>query len=49
MAEGVGRDHDDLVFWLASPSRYFDGDRPMDHLDDADLVDKGRQKAMVEW
>ncbi|GAC1605368.1 MAG: hypothetical protein NVS3B6_17730 [Pseudarthrobacter sp.] len=49
MAEDVGWDQEDLVFCLVSTSRYFDGDRPVDHLDDADLVDKGRQKATVEW
>lgn len=49
MAKDVGWDQEDLVLWLVSPSGYFGGDRPVDHLDDADLVNKGRQKATVEW
>lgn len=45
----VGWDEEDLVSWLVSPSGYFQGDRPVDHLDDVDLVDKGRQSATVQW
>lgn len=49
MAAEVGWDDEDLVFWLISPSAYFGDDRPVDHLDDADLADKGRQSATVQW
>ena len=49
MAKDVGWDEKDLVLWLVAPSGYFDGDRPVDHLNDENLVAKGRQKANVEW
>lgn len=49
MAKDVKWDEEDLILWLVSPTGYFHGDRPVDHLDDADLVDKGRQEATIEW
>lgn len=49
MAKDVGWDEEDLVLWLVAPSGYFHGDRPVEHLNDADLVEKARQKATVEW
>ncbi|MCU1572673.1 MAG: hypothetical protein JWO93_755 [Micrococcaceae bacterium] len=49
MAKDVAWDEEDLILWLLAPSGYFDGDRPVDHLADADLVAKGRQAATVEW
>lgn len=49
VAAEVGWDEEDLVFWLVSPSGYFRGERPVDHLDDADFTDKVRQAATVEW
>lgn len=49
MAGDVDWDEEDLIFWLVSPSGYFHGDRPVDHLGDTDLADKGRQSATVEW
>lgn len=49
VAAEVGWDEQDLVFWLVSPSGYFGGERPVDHLDDVDLVDKARLAATVEW
>lgn len=42
--------HDDLVIWLCSPSGYFGGDRPVEHLDQPDeLLKKARNAATVEW
>ena len=48
-AKEVGWDEEDLVLWLMAPSGYFDGDRPVDHLDDPNLAEKARRKATVEW
>jgi hypothetical protein len=40
----------DVLFWMMSPTTYFDGDRPADHVDDADrLVDVARRSWSVEW
>lgn len=49
MASEVGWDEEDLILWLVAPSGYFDGDRPVEHLDDDDLVKKARQAATVQW
>lgn len=49
VAADVGWDHEDLVFWLVSPSEYFGGERPVDHLDDVDFVTKVQLAATVEW
>lgn len=49
MAAEIGWDQEDLALWMVSPSGYFGGERPVDHLDDVDLVDKARLAATVEW
>jgi hypothetical protein len=50
LAQDVGWSQEDLVIWLCSPSGYFGGDRPVEHLDDADeLLEKARNEATVEW
>ncbi|MEB0003943.1 hypothetical protein QN357_13500 [Cryobacterium sp. RTC2.1] len=42
--------HDDFVIWLCSPSGYFGGDRPVDHLHEPDdLLKKARSEATVDW
>ncbi|TFB97664.1 MULTISPECIES: hypothetical protein [unclassified Cryobacterium] len=39
-----------LVIWLCSPSGYFGGDRPINHLRDPnELLAKARNEATVEW
>ena len=48
-AREVGWDDEDLILWLVSPSGYFAGDRPVDHLADSDLAGKLRRAATVEW
>lgn len=43
-------DDEDLVFWLCSPSRYFDDDLPVDHLlSDPGIVDKFVASESVSW
>jgi hypothetical protein len=49
MAKDVSWDEEDLTLWLIAPSGYFHGDRPVDHLADADVVPKARQEATIEW
>jgi hypothetical protein len=49
MAVSVGWDDEDLVLWLCTPSRYFEGDRPVDHLDDEDLIAKANAAATIRW
>jgi hypothetical protein len=49
MTRDVGWDEEDLLLWLSSPSGYFHGDRPVDHLDDPDIAEKARQDATVQW
>lgn len=48
-AREVGWGEEALIFWLVTPSGYFDGDRPVDHLGDSDLAEKLRHAATVEW
>ncbi|MFD1211581.1 hypothetical protein ACFQ36_05950 [Arthrobacter sp. GCM10027362] len=49
-AREIGLDDEDLVFWLCSPSGYFGGDRPVDHLGEPDQVlEKLRLSETVEW
>lgn len=50
LAHEVRWTQNELVIWLCSPSGYFGGDRPVEHLDEADeLVEKARDEATVEW
>lgn len=50
LASEVHWDLDDLVIWLCSPSGYFGGGRPVEHLNDADeLLKKARDAATVQW
>ena len=50
LASGLDWDTDDLTIWLSTPSGYFGGDRPADHLDDTEEVfGKARDAATVQW
>jgi hypothetical protein len=50
LAHEVRWTQNELVVWLCSPSGYFGGDRPVEHLDEAEeLVEKARDEATVEW
>ncbi|WBM79842.1 hypothetical protein KIV56_16990 [Cryobacterium breve] len=41
---------EELVIWLCSPSGYFGGDRPINHLHPQnELLEKARDEATVEW
>lgn len=43
-------DDEDLVFWLCSPSRYFDDDLPVEHLlDDPRIVEKFVAGESISW
>lgn len=48
-ARDVGWDDEDLILWLVSPSGYVAGGRPVDHLEDPDLVNTLVQAATVQW
>lgn len=40
----------DVLVWMMSPTTYFSGDRPADHVEDGDrLVDVARRAWSVEW
>jgi hypothetical protein len=40
----------DVLFWMMSPTTYFNGDRPADHVEDGDrLVGVARRAWSVEW
>ncbi|TFC48925.1 hypothetical protein [Cryobacterium shii] len=50
LARDVSWAQDDLAIWLCSPSGYFRGERPVEHLDQPDeLLKKARDAATVEW
>ena len=50
LAHEVALSQNELVVWLCSPSGYFGGDRPVEHLDEPDeLLEKARADATVEW
>lgn len=50
LARDVSWAQDDIVIWLCSPSGYFGGGRPVEHLDQPDeLLRKARDAATVEW
>ncbi|UOE43172.1 hypothetical protein [Agromyces larvae] len=49
LAEEIGWPSEEVVLWLCAPSGAFDGDRPVDHLDEADLIRRARETATVEW
>lgn len=49
-ARTEGVDDEDLIFWLCSPSRYFDDDLPVEHLlDDPDIVEKFTASETISW
>lgn len=44
------RSSESVALWLTSPTTYLDGDRPVDHIDDADQVLAAAEGAWgVEW
>lgn len=45
----AGWSSDDLILWLCAPSGAFGGDRPVDHLDDDDFIQRARDVLIVEW
>lgn len=46
----LGRSETGLIQWLCSPSGYLDGDRPVDHLDEPELVISVANNAFeVSW
>ena len=50
LASELDWDLDDLTIWLSTPSGYYGGDRPADHLDDVEeLLGKARNAATVQW
>ncbi|MDJ0314026.1 hypothetical protein [Arthrobacter sp. H35-D1] len=49
-ARTIGLDHEDLVYWLCSPSTYFDHEQPVEHLStDPELADKFLHGETVSW
>ena len=49
-ADEAGWTQDELLLWLCSPSQYFHGARPSQHLGDPGLVLKtARTAAAVQW
>lgn len=50
LARDLSWAHEELVIWLCSPSGYFGGDRPVDHLHEPEgLLEKARNEWTVEW
>ncbi|MFC5932042.1 hypothetical protein [Cryobacterium melibiosiphilum] len=50
LAAEVTWDLEDLTIWLSTPSGYFGGDRPADHLDETEtLLSRARDEATVQW
>ncbi|TFB95732.1 MULTISPECIES: hypothetical protein [unclassified Cryobacterium] len=50
LAREVGWSQIDLIVWLCSPSGYFGGDRPVEHLHETErLLKNARNEATVEW
>lgn len=50
LSEQLGRTDRGLIFWLCSASTYFGGDRPVDHIDEPDLlIDVAHNDWAVEW
>lgn len=50
LAQVNGRDASDVLFWMMSPTTYFDGDRPADHVEDGDrLLDIARRAWSIAW
>ncbi|MEA9999133.1 helix-turn-helix domain-containing protein [Cryobacterium sp. RTS3] len=50
LAGDLGWANEELVIWLCSPSGYFGGDRPVNHLHESDdLLEKARNEWTVEW
>lgn len=48
-ASDSGWSESDLALWLCNPSGSFGGARPVDHLDDADVVDIARAVMATDW
>lgn len=50
LAREVDWSQNELIVWLCSPSGYFGGDRPVEHLHETgSLLEKARNAATVEW
>ncbi len=49
-ADAAGWSHQELLLWLCSPSGYFQGGRPAEHMSDPDMVLRmARVAAAVQW
>lgn len=49
-AEDADMSHADVIMWMMTPTTYFDGDRPVDHVDNAEvLLDVAERAWNVEW
>ncbi|MGO1853210.1 MAG: hypothetical protein ACTH32_08745 [Microbacterium gubbeenense] len=45
-----GRDSRDIVMWVMSPTMYFDGDRPVDHVAEGDrLLNVAERAWSIQW
>lgn len=50
LAESNERSAADVIMWMMSPTTYFDGDRPADHVDDAQrLLSVAERVWGIEW
>lgn len=50
LAQGNERSAADVIMWMMSPTTYFDGDRPADHVDDAERLLGVAERAWgIEW
>ena len=50
LAESNERSAADVIVWMMSPTTYFDGDRPADHVDDAQrLLSVAERVWGIEW
>lgn len=50
LAAETGQGAADVLFWMMSPTTYFNGDRPADHVNDGDLLlDVARRAWSVQW
>jgi len=50
LAQGNERSAADVIMWMMSPTTYFDGDRPADHVDDTQrLLSVAERVWGIEW
>lgn len=50
LAERNERSAADVIMWMMSPTTYFDGNRPADHVNDAErLLDVAERAWSIEW